>query len=226
MHLFYLHGFASSPASSKARVFVERAAALGVTVHCPDLNAPDFSTLTTTRMMEQVNVAIAALPPAPVGLVGSSLGGFLAWHLAARDSRSPGTTGSRTHPISRLVLLAPAFDFGRVGIPGFGVEELKQWRESGSRAFMHYAEGRPREVRYALYEDAQLYDSNAVDVRIPTLVFQGSRDELVDAAMVRAFAASHPSITLRELDDDHQLHASVDTIWNESVAFLGLAPHA
>ncbi len=217
MHLFYLHGFASSPASSKARAFVERGAALGRTIRCPDLNAPDFSTLTTTRMLGQVDAAIAAPPPAPISLIGSSLGAFVAWHLAARDH-------SRTHPITRLVLLAPAFDFGRVGIPGFGEDELRQWRETGWRAFFHHAGNQPRQVHYALYEDAQQYDSNAVEVRAPSLVFQGSRDELVDAVRVRAFAASHPSMTLRELDDDHQLHANIDYIWNETVAFLGLAP--
>jgi pimeloyl-ACP methyl ester carboxylesterase len=212
MHLFYLHGFGSSPASSKARVFVDRAAALGRRLHCPDLNTPDFSTLTTTRMLQQVDAAIAALPPGPVALIGSSLGGFLAWHLAAR-----------LPAVTRLVLLAPAFDFGRVGIPGFGVEELRQWRETGWREFFHYAADEPRRVHYALYEDAQQYDSKAVDPNLPTLVFQGSHDVLVDAASVRAFAMSHPSITLRELDDDHQLHASVDLIWNETAAFLGLA---
>jgi pimeloyl-ACP methyl ester carboxylesterase len=232
MHLFYLHGFASSPASSKARFFADRCAALGRTVSCPDLNAPDFSTLTTTRMITQVESAIAALPPAPVGIIGSSLGAFVAWHLAARQTTPhpnplPASgergTAAATHPITRLVLLAPAFDFGRVGIPGFGAEELRQWREAGSRRFFHHADNEPRDVHYGLYEDAQLYSSDAVDVSVPALVFQGSRDELVDATRVRAFAASRPSITLRELDDDHQLHASIDTIWNETVAFLGLA---
>lgn len=213
MHLFYLHGFASSPLSSKAQMFAARCAAQGRTLQCPDLNAPDFSTLTTTRMIEQVEAAVASLPPAPVAIIGSSLGGFVAWHLAARQRA----------PIARLVLLAPAFDFGRVGIPGFGVEELRQWGETGWREFYHYADDRPRRVHYGLYEDAQRYDSAAVDVTVPTLVFQGAHDELVDATRVRAFARARPVITLRELDDDHQLHASVETIWRESATFLELA---
>ena len=216
MHLFYLHGFASSPSSSKARFFAERCAAVGRTLHCPDLNAPDFSTLTTTRMVEQVETGIAALPPGPVGLIGSSLGAFVAWHLAARAANPE-------RPIARLVLLAPAFDFGRVGIPGFGVEELRAWRDAGWREFHHYADDVPRRVHYALYEDAQRYDSAAVDVKVPTLVFQGSSDALVDAANVRAFAASRPAITLRELDDNHQLHASLEAIWAGSASFLALS---
>ena len=60
MHVFYLHGFASSPASTKAARFAERLRARGLTVHCPDLNEPDFSTLTVTRMLEQVDRARTA----------------------------------------------------------------------------------------------------------------------------------------------------------------------
>ena len=59
-------------------------------------------------------------------------------------------------------------------------------------------------------------------VTTPTLVFQGSRDALVDASGVRAFAATRPNIELVELDDDHQLIASVPTIWQRTSAFLDL----
>jgi predicted esterase YcpF (UPF0227 family) len=54
----YLHGFASSPASSKATRFGQELAALGVPCTCPDLNEPDFSTLTVTRMLEQTRAAL------------------------------------------------------------------------------------------------------------------------------------------------------------------------
>ena len=54
MHVFYLHGFASSPGSAKAMFFAERLARAGVRMDCPDLNLPDFSTLTVSRMLQQV----------------------------------------------------------------------------------------------------------------------------------------------------------------------------
>jgi len=62
----YLHGFASSPASSKAAFVGRRLAAHGVPFHCPDLNQPDFSTLTASRMIERTASLIATLPAGPV----------------------------------------------------------------------------------------------------------------------------------------------------------------
>ena len=86
MHVFYLHGFASSAASTKAAFLAGRLAERGITLQTPDFNEPDFSTLTITRMIDQTITAIAALPPDRVVLIGSSLGAFVAIHVAARLS--------------------------------------------------------------------------------------------------------------------------------------------
>lgn len=219
MHLFYLHGFASSARSSKARLFAERLAPLGMTLHCPDFNQPDFATLTVTRMLNQVDAAIAALPAEPVALIGSSLGAFIAWHATARRA---GTAGARTHPIAALVLLAPALEFGANRMRELGEEGIARWKATNQLEIFHYGYGEPRSVGYALYEDAAQYDSTRVHVDVPALVFQGQHDALVDPRMVERFVASRPSMSLRMLDDDHQLLASVDNIWNETAAFLNL----
>ena len=102
MHVFYLHGFASSPQSSKAQYLSARCAASGVTLHCPDFNQPDFATLTISRMLRQLEMDMAALPPGDVVLIGSSLGGFVAVEAARRQAARV------VHPITRMVLLAPA----------------------------------------------------------------------------------------------------------------------
>jgi hypothetical protein len=52
-HVVYLHGFASSPPSGKAQWFARALAAHGITMACPDLNLPEFETLTVTRMIGQ-----------------------------------------------------------------------------------------------------------------------------------------------------------------------------
>ena len=77
MRVVYLHGFASSARSSKAAFFAAKLAERGVTLETPDLNEPDFSTLTVSRMVAQVGEAIDAAD-GPVALVGSSLGAFVA----------------------------------------------------------------------------------------------------------------------------------------------------
>ncbi|MEI6668904.1 MAG: YqiA/YcfP family alpha/beta fold hydrolase [Acidobacteriota bacterium] len=221
-HLVYLHGFGSSPDSTKARLFVERLARRGVGVHCPDLNEPDFSTLTTTRMVEQVERVMAELTPAPVALVGSSLGGFVAYHVAARQARTQAAGEVVRSPVDRVILLAPALDFGRSGFGPLDADGLEQWRRTNRYDVMHYALNQLKPVHYALYEDAQAYDSFAEPVATPMLIFHGSRDDVVAPAMVQRFAAQRTSASLRMVDDDHSLGASREVIWTESALFLGV----
>jgi len=215
-HHVYLHGFASSPASTKARVLGDRLGRYGLTLHCPDLNRPDFSTLTVTRMIGQTADLVRALPEAPVVLYGSSLGGFVALHLAERAA-------SLRLRVDRLVLLAPALDFGssRTRIGDGGIE---RWRATGWTSVMHHADGETRRVHYALLTDARTYDSFAARAPVPTLILQGRDDEVVDPVMVERFAADRPHVRLVMLDDGHQLGASLDRLWTEIAAFLDLPP--
>jgi pimeloyl-ACP methyl ester carboxylesterase len=212
-HVVYLHGFASSPASSKAARFRSELEARGVEVSCPDFNEPAFETLTTTRMLGQVRACLDQVKNGPVALVGSSLGAFVAVHAAALD-----TTGL----IDRLILLAPALDFGGNRLRYLGPDGIEEWRRSGKLRVFHHAAGEEREVGFALYEDAAAYDAITLPTRLPTLVFQGDRDASVDPEMVRLWAEGRPLVDLRTLPDDHQLTASLDLIWRESAPFLGL----
>jgi hypothetical protein len=59
--ILYLHGFASSPKSTKVGYFTERLRERGVALVCPDFNAPDFRSLTVTRMLEQLEGEVARL---------------------------------------------------------------------------------------------------------------------------------------------------------------------
>ena len=218
MHIFYLHGFASSARSSKARFFAERLAGVGVSLHSPDFNEPDFSTLTVTRMIGQVHDAIALLPPGPIALIGSSLGAFVAWHVAARAEQRRGSV----RQVDRMVLLAPALELDWSTFPELGEDGLRRWRERDALEIFHFAYGERRTVGYALYTDAQRYDSRTATVSAPTLICQGRRDDLVDARMVERFAEGRSNVTLRLFDDDHRLQASLGAIWRETADFLGL----
>lgn len=220
-NIFYLHGFASSPASTKAQFFQRRLAEQGLALHCPDLNAPDFETLTITRMMTQVQQAVLAVPPAPTVLIGSSLGGRLAIEVASRWAKrcAGGERGLLAqHAIDRLVLLAPALEFPQ----SLGDEGLQRWKASGRMEVHHHGEGRTRQLHYGFYEDAVRYDPFATYLDFPILIFHGRRDASVDPLSVETFARSRPNVTLRMLDDDHQLLNSLDQIWRQTAAFLGL----
>jgi pimeloyl-ACP methyl ester carboxylesterase len=214
-HVVYLHGFASSPASSKARRFAAELSQWGVGFSCPDFNRPAFETLTVTRMLDQTRAAIEGAGPGPVALIGSSLGAFVAVHASARDASAT---------VDRLVLLAPAFDFGGNRLKQLGDEGIDAWRRRGALRVFHYGWNEPRDVGFALYEDAARYNAFALGDPKPTLIVQGSRDASVDPATVTRWAQARRGVDLRLVDDEHQLAASMDGIWAETERFLGLRP--
>ena len=95
-HLLYLHGFRSSPLSTKARLVQDRFARdhPGVQLWCPQLPP------SPKQAMEQLARGIAGWPRATMAVMGSSLGGYYATWLAEE-------TGCRA------VLLNPAVHAAR-----------------------------------------------------------------------------------------------------------------
>lgn len=213
MHVFYLHGFASSAQSTKAAYFADRLRARGIDLQCPDFNVPDFATLTMTRMLDEITRRLNETTGA-VTLIGSSLGGALAVLAAAHLP---------TH-VERLVLLAPAVMFAKPGHHLLPPERIEAWRQSGSMPFFHYAYGEERRLNFEFYTDTLRYDPFESVFSQPTLIFQGLRDTSVEPSTVEDFARSRPNVTLTILDDDHQLTASLPRMWTDIELFLGLAP--
>jgi pimeloyl-ACP methyl ester carboxylesterase len=209
--VLYLHGFASSPDSTKARFFGERLAAHGVTLATPDFNIPDFRTLTMSRMLRQLSDEIEQ-QGGRVSLMGSSLGAALAV-LAA---------GHLPSAVERLVLLAPAVMFARPGHSLLPPERIVEWQHRGTLPFFHYAYGEERLLDYTFYEDSLRHDAFDVAFEQPTLLFQGLRDAVVDCRTVEQFARTRPNVTLSLLDDDHQLTASLPRMWAAVEDFMGL----
>lgn len=201
MLVIYLHGFASSAQSSKATYFAAKLRERGIDLLTPDFNEPEFSTLTVTRMINQVVALMNGHHGVPVTLIGSSLGGFVAVQTAVK------------HPdrIAHLILLAPALDLSS-GPPGD--RSLAEWERTNRLDVFHYAYDRLMPLEYALYADAQMYDSMNVSLKMPVQVFQGRRDTAVDPATVERWAAARPNVELHMLDDDHQLGSSLDYIWS------------
>src|SRR5260370_10528918 len=126
MTVIYLHGFASGPLSSKAQFFRRRLAEHGVTMQIPDLNEGDFEGLTISRQLLAVDRIAEG---EDVGLMGSSMGGYLAALYAAR------------HPeVTKLVLMAPAFGFARRWPVRLGEVTAAEWKRTGWLPVYHYGE--------------------------------------------------------------------------------------
>jgi len=213
MHVFYLHGFASSAQSTKAGYFAERLRAHGIELQCPDFNAPDFATLTMTRMLDDLSRRLNDVG-GPATLIGSSLGGAVAVLAAAHLPRQ----------VERLVLLAPAVMFAKPGHHLLPPERIEAWQRAGSMPFFHYAFGEERPLNYDFYVDTLRYDPFESVFWQPTLIFQGLRDTSVEPSMVDEFAHNRSNVTLTLLDDDHQLTASLPRMWTDIERFLGLPP--
>jgi pimeloyl-ACP methyl ester carboxylesterase len=212
MQVLYLHGFASSARSTKAAFFASKLAEHGVTVHTPDFNEPDFSTLTITRMIDQAGRVIESTGDEAIVPIGSSLGGVVAVQTALRyPSR-----------VSRMVLLAPALEFKGDHLDTLGDRSVAEWARTNRLDVFHYGFGRVMPVHYELFTDASRYDCLAAQPGMPIQIFQGRRDTAVDPRMVEHWASRRPNVELHLLDDDHQLGGSLEVIWREVRRFLGL----
>ncbi|ALG68224.1 YqiA/YcfP family alpha/beta fold hydrolase [Beggiatoa leptomitoformis] len=211
MSFFYLHGWASSPQSSKALFFKQRFAELGYFLNTPDLNQPNFYHLTLSRQLQQVG---QLLPKTPCTLIGSSLGGLTALWLAKQYPQ-----------IERLVLLAPALDFPTQCQRIIGAENLHQWKTMGEMPIFHYAWEKEIPLSYTFISDCLNYPDALLQRQLPSLILHGQHDETIPVQTSRHFVQQRPWIQLIELESDHSLMNKLDIIWQEIQTFCQLSPH-
>ena len=206
----YLHGFASSPRSSKAQYLRDRFTELDLDLDVLDLNQGDFSRLNLTRQIEQV---VAAFPHSsvPVTLIGSSFGGLTSAWVAQKYSQ-----------VQNLVLLAPAFGFPHSWYSRLQPKQIKQWRESGYLSVYHYGEGKQIPLHYQFWLDAENYPLTGLKRSLPTLIIHGIHDDVVPIQVSQDYAKQHSQVKLIELNSDHGLNDVQERIWQETKNFLHL----
>jgi predicted esterase YcpF (UPF0227 family) len=186
----YLHGFRSSPRSTKAQLAARWARQHHPQVHwwCPQLPP------SPRAAMEMVLQGTASWSPATMGVIGSSLGGFYATHVAE-------ITGCRA------VLLNPAIDPAR-DLASFTGEQCS-WHDPAERF---------------VFEPAFLNELRALEhgpVAKPERYFAviAKGDELLDW---REMTARYPGIALKLLEgSDHGISDFKQHI-ADVFAFLGL----
>ncbi len=208
MKYIYLHGFASSPKSSKAQYLRDRFKSKEIDLNILDLNQGDFSNLTLTRQIEQT---ISAFPDSdiPITLIGSSFGALTCAWVAQKCDR-----------VKHLILLAPAFGFPQSWYSRLEPNQIRQWRESGVLSIYHYGEGKQIPLKYQFLEDANNYPIAELKRSLPTLIIHGINDDVVPIQVSRDYAKQHSQVKLIELDSDHGLNDSQARIWQEIQDFL------
>lgn len=207
----YLHGFASGPSSFKGRAMAEHYAKQGVQMERLDLRVPSFEHLRLGEMMASVRRAIGGESDRAL-LFGSSLGGLTACRVAEEDPR-----------VCALVLLAPAFRLMERWRARLGEAGWAAWRERGWFETLDYVSKTTARVDFGFAEEAAALDERSggfPDVRVPTLIIHGVNDPVVDIALSRRWSVGKRHVRLVEVDDGHELAASLETIKRESDRFV------
>lgn len=208
----YLHGFASSPDSTKAKYFRDRFYSLGIDLKTPDLNHKDFSRLTLTRQLDQIETEFLQAQSSEsvenvknlgeVTIIGSSFGGLTAAWLAQRQLS-----------IKQIVLLAPAFQFLSHWLPQLGQQQLEKWQSEKYLPVYHYGEQRYLPLNYEFVTDMAQYPEEKLMRSVPTLIVHGKHDTIIPIQASRNFVADRPWVQLIELEDDHSLVNVLAEIW-------------
>jgi pimeloyl-ACP methyl ester carboxylesterase len=207
--VLYLHGFASGPRSTKGLGFDQHFAARGVAIERLDLRVPSFEHLRLSAMIETTRAALGGERDRAI-VIGRSLGGLTAARVAERDPR-----------VAALVLLAPAFQLIDRWRTTLGPDAWDDWQRTGWRAVHDYTTKQPARVDFGFVEDVERIDVGFPDVRVPTLIMHGTRDDVVPVAGSHRFAAATgPHVRTIDLDDGHELAASLPRLLAEADSFL------
>jgi uncharacterized protein len=136
------------------------------------------------------------------------MGGYLAALYASMHAES-----------TKLILMAPAFQFPQRWPEDLGPEKTRQWRETRRLEVYHYGENRPAHIGWSLIEDGAKYNP-VPHFTQPDLIFHGRGDSVVPYAYSEEFASNHPNVTLHLLESDHQLSDVTQFMWAETERFL------
>lgn len=205
----YLHGFASGPGSKKATAFKKRFDSDSISLIVPDLEGGDFQRLTLTKQLKIIDDCMGEYPGERFGLIGSSMGGYLA-----------ALMGQTCEKVVGLYLMAPGFNF------------LKRWRSlvqghlKGRNAIpdlikvYHYRYNKDMLLSTDIFRDAEKWDCLGFNRKIPTRIVHGIHDDTVDISESRKFARAHLECQFEELDSDHQLLSHIDWIVEDALKFF------
>ena len=210
MRVVYLHGFASSPQSTKAQFFARKFAEAGVEFEAPALDQGNFEKLTVCGQLRVVEQKVTD-GEKPV-LMGSSLGGYLAALYADQHPKA----------VDRVILIAPAFQFLERWKARLSAQEIAQWEQTGWAPVYHYGSKTEQHLGYQFLEDAEKYDA-IPDYHQRGLILHGTEDRVVPSQVSYDYALKHAHTRLALFKSGHELTDVLEDLWLETAAFLEIA---
>jgi hypothetical protein len=207
--ILFLHGFASSAQSTKARYFKEKFKAFPrIEFHAVDFNPTtrDFEYVTTTGLINRLRQYVLDHHLGNISIIGSSYGGLIALYYAHRFGG-----------VEKMLLLAPGLSWLSGGL---SEKELEQWENAGAAPVFHNAFGEEILVRYDLQKDGLGY-LEPVPPTTPITIVHGHQDKTVPIEPSRVYAIDFPdSVQLIVVDADHDLNGHLELIWEYVQSFL------
>ena len=193
----YLSGLGTGTRSAKADALANWLEPRGVPLQVVDLRVPDFRAMRVPAMVEAATAALGG-PGDRVVVIGTSLGGYV----AARLVTEPRVAG--------VLLLAPVLEAGVVGAGHPGL--ARGWRALGWVPWWDKTERRVRAVGASLLDDLDTLAPPPPPGQTPVAIVHGRADRQVRVASSRRYAATHPGVVLAEVDDGHDLLASMSAV--------------
>ncbi len=174
-----------------------------------DLNRPSFGTMTYTSILDSL---FEEFPEdgKPLNLFGSSMGGYLSSRWAEL----------RPKQINKMLLMCPAFDLVGRWPALMGDEAFANW-ESDGFAYFEDRFGKLTPLHWEFVVDARKH-TRTPEFDHETVIVHGVNDDVVPIDLSRAVAQERDNVTLIEVEDDHFLAHSMDTIWGAARDLFGL----
>lgn len=208
--LVYLHGFASSPDSSKSKFLESKLSDTGVKFYSPRCNTPDFGHQLVSRNIKMLDNLISGLTDTEIILAGSSLGGLTA------------SIWAQLNPLrcTGLFLICPAFDLTHYFSILIGEKYMKVWQANGFLPLPD-DQGKDIPVHWEFISDLNNLPQRPA-ISLPCTIIHGTSDSTIPIDSSRRCAIEFPHIKLIETGDEHSMSSSYDIIWNELHNFLAL----
>ncbi len=209
--ILYLHGFSSSPRSTKAKLFNEYFSRHGVQLIIPDLEEGDFRNLTISGQMNVIRRIIYQNPSPKYGVIGSSMGGYLAL-----------LTAQFQPLVSALYLMCPGINLVSRWEKKLHTEYPGSGKIPGLIQVFNYRYNKEMDLNRNLFDDAVRWEQVKLDRQLPVRLAHGKYDDVVPIEESRRYLKNNSRAELVELESDHGLLSHSNWIVKDAFNFFQL----